>query len=117
VFVFLNPSKDLASSEQNKSHTAAELRKKEQQLVGDEEKFFSVCGSQDLEQDLGKLQEDLEKISKQRGKWSETNMTRVKNWKKSENLPEKCQVSVTFYAPSSHGDGLFFCFLFLVKPC
>ncbi|XP_072230751.1 DNA repair protein RAD50 [Leuresthes tenuis] len=59
-------NKDLASSEQNKSHTAAELRKKEQQLVGDEEKFFSVCGSQDLEQDLGKLQEDLEKISKQR---------------------------------------------------
>ncbi|XP_027887856.1 DNA repair protein RAD50 [Xiphophorus couchianus] len=59
-------NKDLASSEQNKSHIAAELRKKEQQLSSDEEKFFSVCGSQDLEQDLGRLQEDLEKVSKQR---------------------------------------------------
>ncbi|KAM6907880.1 DNA repair protein RAD50 [Xenentodon cancila] len=59
-------NKDLASSEQNKSHIAAELRKKEQQLTVDEEKFFNVCGSQDLEQDLGKLREDLEKISKQR---------------------------------------------------
>ncbi|AWO99946.1 putative DNA repair protein RAD50 [Scophthalmus maximus] len=59
-------NKDLASNEQNKSHIASELRKKEQQLASDEEKFFNVCGSQDLEQDLGKLQEDLEKISKQR---------------------------------------------------
>uniref|UniRef100_A0A3Q3NGM9 RAD50 homolog, double strand break repair protein n=1 Tax=Mastacembelus armatus TaxID=205130 RepID=A0A3Q3NGM9_9TELE len=59
-------NKDLASSEQNKSHIAAELRKKEQQLASDEERLFSVCGSQDLEQDMGKLQEDLEKISKQR---------------------------------------------------
>uniref|UniRef100_A0A667YDL7 RAD50 double strand break repair protein n=1 Tax=Myripristis murdjan TaxID=586833 RepID=A0A667YDL7_9TELE len=59
-------NKDLASSEQNKSHIAAELRKKEQQLSNDEEKFFNVCGSQDLEQDLSKLQEELEKTSKQR---------------------------------------------------
>ncbi|CAN9501772.1 unnamed protein product [Ophioblennius macclurei] len=59
-------NKDLASSEQNKSHISAELRKKEQQLSSDEEKFFNVCGSQDLEQDLNKLQEDLEKVSKQR---------------------------------------------------
>ncbi|XP_043996862.1 DNA repair protein RAD50 [Gambusia affinis] len=59
-------NKDLASSEQNKSHIAAELRKKEQQLSSDEEKLFSACGSQDLEQDLGRLQEDLEKVSKQR---------------------------------------------------
>ncbi|KAG7220084.1 hypothetical protein INR49_008978 [Caranx melampygus] len=59
-------NKDLASSEQNKNHISAELRKKEQQLTSDEEKFFQVCGSQDLEQDLGKLGEDLEKISKQR---------------------------------------------------
>ncbi|XP_029030589.1 DNA repair protein RAD50 [Betta splendens] len=59
-------NKELASSEQNKSHTAAELRKKEQQVTSEEERFFNVCGSQDLEQDLGKLQEDLEKISKQR---------------------------------------------------
>lgn len=68
---FIIHSKDLASSEQNKSHIAAELRKKEQQLTSDEERFFNVCGSQDLELDLGKLQEDLEKISKQRGKYSE----------------------------------------------
>ncbi|XP_031725130.1 DNA repair protein RAD50 [Anarrhichthys ocellatus] len=59
-------NKDLASSEQNKRHIAAEVRKKEQQLASDEEKFFNVCGSQDLDQDLGKLREDLEKISKQR---------------------------------------------------
>ncbi|KAM3869638.1 DNA repair protein RAD50 [Diretmus argenteus] len=59
-------NKELASNEQNKSHVAAELRKKEQQLASDEEKFFNVCGSQDLEQDLGKLQEELEKTSKQR---------------------------------------------------
>uniref|UniRef100_A0A3Q3GJ44 RAD50 homolog, double strand break repair protein n=1 Tax=Labrus bergylta TaxID=56723 RepID=A0A3Q3GJ44_9LABR len=59
-------NKDLASSEQNKSHIATEVRKKEQQLAHDQEKFFNVCGSQDLEQDLGKLQEDLEKVSKQR---------------------------------------------------
>ncbi|KAM8742264.1 DNA repair protein RAD50 isoform 1-T2 [Acanthopagrus schlegelii] len=59
-------NKDLASNEQNKNHIAAEVRKKEQQLANDEEKFFNVCGSQELEQDLGKLQEDLEKVSKQR---------------------------------------------------
>lgn len=65
--IFKTLSKDLASSEQNKSHIAAEIRKKEQQLANDQEKFFNVCGSQDLEQDLGKVQEDLEKVSKQRG--------------------------------------------------
>lgn len=65
--IFIILSKDLASSEQNKSHITAEVRKKEQQLANDEEKFFNVCGSQDLEQDLSKLQEDLEKVSKQRG--------------------------------------------------
>ncbi|XP_072301819.1 DNA repair protein RAD50 [Eucyclogobius newberryi] len=59
-------NKDLASNEQNKSHVGAELRKKEQQLSGDEEKFFNVCGSQDLESDLSKVQDDLEKVSKQR---------------------------------------------------
>lgn len=69
--IFINLSKDLASSEQNKSHIAAEVRKKEQQLANDQEKFFNVCGSQDLEQDLGKVQEDLEKVSKQRGECSE----------------------------------------------
>lgn len=69
-------SKDLASSEQNKTHIAAELRKKEQQLSSDEEKFFNVCGSQDLEQDLSKLQEDLEKVSKQRGEFSKIEIWR-----------------------------------------
>ncbi|XP_074528810.1 DNA repair protein RAD50 [Halichoeres trimaculatus] len=59
-------NKDLASNEQNRSHIAAEVRKKEQQLANDQEKFFNVCGSQDLEQDISKLQEDLEKVSKQR---------------------------------------------------
>lgn len=68
--IVLTLSKDLASNEQNKNHIAAEVRKKEQQLANDEEKFFNVCGSQELEQDLGKLQEDLEKVSKQRGKRS-----------------------------------------------
>lgn len=59
-------NKDLASSEQNKNHIAAELRKKEQQLADDKEKLFNMCGSQELEQDLNRLQEDLEKVSKQR---------------------------------------------------
>lgn len=68
--IVLTLSKDLASNEQNKNHIAAEVRKKEQQLANEEEKFFNVCGSQELEQDLGKLQEDLEKVSKQRGKRS-----------------------------------------------
>lgn len=72
--IVLTLSKDLASNEQNKNHIAAEVRKKEQQLANDEEKFFNVCGSQELEQDLGKLQEDLEKVSKQRGKrWANRN--------------------------------------------
>lgn len=70
VWLFRLLSKDLASSEQNKSHIASELRKREQQLVDDEEKFFNVCGSQDLEHDLSKLQDDLEKVFKQRGEWN-----------------------------------------------
>lgn len=74
--IFTILSKDLASSEQNKNHIAAEVRKKEQQLANDQEKFFNVCGSQDLEQDLGKLQEDLEKVSKQRGEGSEIDIRR-----------------------------------------
>ncbi|XP_030649272.1 DNA repair protein RAD50 [Chanos chanos] len=59
-------NKDLASAEQNKSHCTAELRRKEQQLLSYEEKVFNVCGSQDLQSDLDKLQEDLEKSNKQR---------------------------------------------------
>ena len=60
-------SKELASGEQNKSHCATEIRQKEQQLASYEDKLFSVCGSQDLQADLNKLQEDIEKSSKQRG--------------------------------------------------
>lgn len=62
-----NVSKELASREQNKSHCTAEIRSKEQQLASYEEKLFNVCGSQDFESDLSKLQDDLEKCSKQRG--------------------------------------------------
>ncbi|XP_063059247.1 DNA repair protein RAD50 [Engraulis encrasicolus] len=59
-------NKDLASGEQNKSHCATEIRQKEQQLSSYEEKLFSVCGSQDLQTDLNKVQEEIEKSSKQR---------------------------------------------------
>ncbi|XP_076835840.1 DNA repair protein RAD50 [Brachyhypopomus gauderio] len=59
-------TKELASKEQNKSHYTAEIRRKEQQLSSYEEKLFNVCGSQDLQSDLNKLQDDLEKCSKQR---------------------------------------------------
>ncbi|KAJ7997242.1 hypothetical protein DPEC_G00226940 [Dallia pectoralis] len=59
-------NKELASGEQIKNHCSAEIRRKEQQLASYEEKVFNVCGSQDFQQDLGKLQVDLEKTSKQR---------------------------------------------------
>ncbi|KAJ7316505.1 hypothetical protein JRQ81_002667 [Phrynocephalus forsythii] len=59
-------NKELASAEQNKNHVTAELRKKEDQLSSYEEKLFDVCGSQDFESDLCKLQDDIEKTSKQR---------------------------------------------------
>uniref|UniRef100_A0A8B9R863 RAD50 homolog, double strand break repair protein n=1 Tax=Astyanax mexicanus TaxID=7994 RepID=A0A8B9R863_ASTMX len=59
-------NKELASREQNKSHFTAEIRRKEQQLASYEEKLFNVCGSQDFESDLSKLQDDLDKCSKQR---------------------------------------------------
>ncbi|KAL0994730.1 hypothetical protein UPYG_G00126400 [Umbra pygmaea] len=59
-------NKELASGEQNKRHWSAEIRTKEVKLASYEEKVFNVCGSQDFQQDLGKLQEDLEKTSKQR---------------------------------------------------
>ncbi|XP_023867366.1 DNA repair protein RAD50 [Salvelinus sp. IW2-2015] len=59
-------NKELASGEQNKSHITVEIRRKEQQLASYEEKMFNVCGSQDFQQDLGKLQDELEKTSKQR---------------------------------------------------
>uniref|UniRef100_A0A670Y8A9 RAD50 double strand break repair protein n=1 Tax=Pseudonaja textilis TaxID=8673 RepID=A0A670Y8A9_PSETE len=59
-------NKELVSAEQNKSHITTELRKKEEQLSTYEEKLFDVCGSQDFESDLNKLQHDIEKTSKQR---------------------------------------------------
>ncbi|XP_072846288.2 DNA repair protein RAD50 [Pogona vitticeps] len=59
-------NKELVSAEQNKNHVSAELRKKEEQLSSYEEKLFDVCGSQDFESDLCKLQDDIEKTSKQR---------------------------------------------------
>ncbi|XP_063148403.1 DNA repair protein RAD50 [Candoia aspera] len=59
-------NKQLVSAEQNKSHIITELRKKEEQLSTYEEKLFDVCGSQDFESDLNKLQHEIEKSSKQR---------------------------------------------------
>ncbi|XP_034260443.1 DNA repair protein RAD50 [Pantherophis guttatus] len=59
-------NKELVSAEQNKSHITTELRKKEEQLSTYEERLFDVCGSQDFESDLNKLQHDIDKTSKQR---------------------------------------------------
>uniref|UniRef100_UPI00398F1CF5 DNA repair protein RAD50 n=1 Tax=Pristiophorus japonicus TaxID=55135 RepID=UPI00398F1CF5 len=59
-------NKELASADQNKNHTSIGLRTKEQQLSAYEDRLFDVCGGQDFESDLYKLQDDLEKTSKQR---------------------------------------------------
>ncbi|XP_065265197.1 DNA repair protein RAD50 [Emys orbicularis] len=59
-------NKELASAEQNKNHITIELRKKEEQLSNYEDKLFDVCGSQDFDSDLYKLQDEIEKTSKQR---------------------------------------------------
>ncbi|XP_063784250.1 DNA repair protein RAD50 [Pseudophryne corroboree] len=59
-------NKELASAEQNKNHMSNELRKKEEQCSSYEEKVFDVCGSQDFDSDLTRLQDDIEKTSKQR---------------------------------------------------
>ncbi|GCC21928.1 hypothetical protein chiPu_0000311 [Chiloscyllium punctatum] len=59
-------NKDLASADQNKNHTSSALKTKEQQLSTYEEKLFDLCGGQDFESDLYKLQDDIEKTSKQR---------------------------------------------------
>ncbi|XP_053319295.1 DNA repair protein RAD50 [Spea bombifrons] len=59
-------NKELVSAEQNKNHMSSELRKKEEQASAYEEKVFDVCGSQDFDSDLTRLQEDIEKTSKQR---------------------------------------------------
>uniref|UniRef100_A0A671KUP5 DNA repair protein RAD50-like n=1 Tax=Sinocyclocheilus anshuiensis TaxID=1608454 RepID=A0A671KUP5_9TELE len=59
-------NKELASGEQKKTHFTAEVKRKEEQLASYEERLFSVCGSQDFESDLDKLEDELEKCSKQR---------------------------------------------------
>ncbi|OXB76675.1 UNVERIFIED_CONTAM: hypothetical protein H355_008714 [Colinus virginianus] len=61
-------NKQLASAEQQKNYISAELRKKEEQLSSYEAKLFDVCGSQDFDSNLNKLQDEIEKSSKQRGK-------------------------------------------------
>ncbi|KAG8439205.1 hypothetical protein GDO86_005431 [Hymenochirus boettgeri] len=59
-------NKELVAAEQNKNHFSNELRKKEEQSTSLEEKVFDVCGSQDFDSDLLRLQDDIEKTSKQR---------------------------------------------------
>ncbi|KAM7162801.1 DNA repair protein RAD50 isoform 1-T1 [Macrochelys suwanniensis] len=59
-------NKELSSAEQNKNHISIELRKKEEQFSNYEDKLFDVCGSQDFDSDLYKLQDEIEKTSKQR---------------------------------------------------
>ncbi|XP_078267317.1 DNA repair protein RAD50 [Rhinoraja longicauda] len=59
-------NKDLASADQNKNHITIDLRTKDQQLTNFEDKLFDVCGEQDFESNLYKLQDDIEKTSKQR---------------------------------------------------
>ncbi|NXL88064.1 RAD50 protein, partial [Alectura lathami] len=59
-------NKQLASAEQQKNYISTELRKKEEQLNNYEAKLFDVCGSQDFDSNLNKLQEEIEKSSKQR---------------------------------------------------
>ncbi|NXX95247.1 RAD50 protein, partial [Centropus bengalensis] len=59
-------NKRLASAEYLKTYISNELRKKEEQLSLHEAKLFDVCGSQDFDSDLNKLQDEIEKSSKQR---------------------------------------------------
>ncbi|XP_064017583.1 DNA repair protein RAD50 [Pogoniulus pusillus] len=59
-------NKRLASVECDKTHTSTELKKKEEQLDQHETRLFDVCGSQDFDSDLKRLQDDIEKSSKQR---------------------------------------------------
>ncbi|NXO91257.1 RAD50 protein, partial [Certhia brachydactyla] len=61
-----NLNKQLASVEYDKSYASNELKKKEAQLSHHEAKLFDVCGSQDFDSDLNKLQDEIEKSSKQR---------------------------------------------------
>ncbi|NXS69867.1 RAD50 protein, partial [Pandion haliaetus] len=59
-------NKRLASVEYHKTYVSSELKKKEEQLSLHEAKLFEVCGSQDFDSDLNKLQDEIEKSSKQR---------------------------------------------------
>ncbi|NXU83265.1 RAD50 protein, partial [Xiphorhynchus elegans] len=61
-----NLNKRLALVENDKTYASNELKKKEEQLSQHEAKLFDVCGSQDFDSDLNKLQDDIEKSSKQR---------------------------------------------------
>ncbi|XP_027764105.1 DNA repair protein RAD50 [Empidonax traillii] len=61
-----NLNKRLALIENDKTYTTNELKKKEAQLSQHEAKIFDVCGSQDFDSDLNKLQDEIEKSSKQR---------------------------------------------------
>ncbi|NWZ35007.1 RAD50 protein, partial [Brachypodius atriceps] len=61
-----NLNKQLASVEYDKTYASNELQKKEAQLSCHEAKLFDVCGSQDFDSDLNKLQDEIEKSSKQR---------------------------------------------------
>ncbi|KFU92301.1 DNA repair protein RAD50 [Chaetura pelagica] len=59
-------NKRLASVECHRTYVSTELRRKEEQLSLNEERLLDVCGSQDFESDLSKLQDEIEKSSKQR---------------------------------------------------
>ncbi|XP_074959066.1 DNA repair protein RAD50 [Phalacrocorax aristotelis] len=59
-------NKRLASAEYLRTYACEELRKKEAQLSLHEAKLLDVCGSQDFDSDLNKLQDEIEKSSKQR---------------------------------------------------
>ncbi|XP_064314345.1 DNA repair protein RAD50 [Phalacrocorax carbo] len=59
-------NKRLASAEYLRTYACDELRKKEAQLSLHEAKLLDVCGSQDFDSDLNKLQDEIEKSSKQR---------------------------------------------------
>ncbi|KAM4764415.1 DNA repair protein RAD50 isoform 2-T4 [Cyanocitta cristata] len=61
-----NLNKRLASVEYDKTYASNELKKKEAQLSHHEAELFDVCGSQDFDSDLNKLQDEIEKSSKQR---------------------------------------------------
>uniref|UniRef100_A0A8C3RH24 Zinc-hook domain-containing protein n=1 Tax=Cyanoderma ruficeps TaxID=181631 RepID=A0A8C3RH24_9PASS len=61
-----NLNKQLASVEYRKTYDSKALQEKEAQLSDHEAKLFDVCGSQDFDSDLNKLQDEIERSSKQR---------------------------------------------------